>query len=284
MSDVVKTKMSGFEGTLNAQQQDALAELKRLLEASEFAEDVRNHPDGDQWVLRFLRATMKDKHGDRVFDAQAAEARMKRTLKWRRDNGADDIMRSLMEGTPKAPEGYYDICKASIPFEVLVNPADGTIFRYDRFGAGASQVDESALTLEQWSRCVAFTMESMLHTMREQSKIHGREISTYFTLVDVSGISLSGIVARRKFVQFMSDIGAEHYPETLGKTWLCNSPWYFSKIWAMVKPFIDKDTQMKLIVHSSVPVEDVLKYLPKALLLKEFGGENESVTLPHVKT
>ena len=35
------------------------------------------------WVLRFLRASMKDKRGARVFDAHAAFERILPTLKWR---------------------------------------------------------------------------------------------------------------------------------------------------------------------------------------------------------
>jgi len=275
---------SGFETTLNAQQKQSLSDFRIRWEKSEFAQEVAEHPDGDRWLLRFLRASMKDKHGARIFDVNAAEARMKKTLQWRREVGADEIMRRIMKDGSEAsvkPEGYDTLLLSQLPFVMVVNTETGDVFRFDRFATSASRVNESVMTLEQWSKCVAFTMEAALHMLRVQSKLHGREISTYSTVVDCAGISLTGIVGRRKFVQFMSDLGADHYPESLGKTWLINCPWYFNKIWNIVKPFIDKDTLSKLFVNSGVPLEELLKVLPRALLLKELGGENDDIVLPH---
>jgi len=227
---------------------------------------------------------MKDKHGARVFDLNAAELRMKKTLSWRRQVGADETMKSIIQAKADGvevvpPEGYASFVR-QVPYIMLVHPDNGDLFRFDRFATSASHVNESALTPEQWTKCVTFTMEMALHMMRTQSKLHGREISTYSTVVDAGGISLTGIVGRRKFVQFMSDLGAENYPESLGKTYLVNCPWYFNKIWNMVKPFIDKDTMSKLLVNSGVPLDELFKVMPKSMLMKEFGGDNVENVLP----
>jgi hypothetical protein len=42
----------------------------------------------------------------------------------------------------------------------------------------------------------------------------------------------------------------------------------------LVKPFIDKDTLQKLAVSSNTPVDEIAKFIPKTLILKEYGGEN----------
>lgn len=47
---------SGFLGSLNEQQETALIELKERIKD---VESLVNHPDGDVYLLRFLRATMK---------------------------------------------------------------------------------------------------------------------------------------------------------------------------------------------------------------------------------
>lgn len=267
---------TGFEVNLTEAQKVALDELKKRMEKSEYAQELLENPDGDRFVLRFLRATMKDKSGARVFDVNAAEERLKRTMQWRRDVQADELRKGIENGDEIRPEGQ-DICYNQIPYVMVVHPETGDVFRFDRFATSASNLNDSALTTEQWTKNVAYTMEKTMYLLRQQSKVHGREISTYSTIVDASGVSLTGIVSRRKFVQFMSFLGAEYYPEMLGKTWIVNCPWYFDKIWTMVKPFIDKDTLQKLFVKSGMPVEEFLKVMPKSAILKEFGGDNETI-------
>ena len=271
---------TGFETRLTPQQQSALNELKARMEKTEHWPALESHPDGDRWILRFMRATMKDKHGARIFQVDQAEARLIRTLEWRKKFKADEVMHGIMAGDVKSvtPVGA-DVSERQMPKIYVADDATGEVYRFDRFSKCVSYMNVDALTLDQWSECVVLTMESCLDMLRVQSKKQGKEISTYTTVVDSSGVSITGIVARRKFVQFMSDIGAEHYPESLGKTFLVNCPWYFDKIWNIAKAFIDKDTLSKLSVNSGLPMEEMLKLIPKNILLKEFGGDNE-VVLP----
>jgi len=75
---------SGFEGTLTAQQHQALASLISDIQKTSFWPDFEQNPDGSRFLLRFLRATMKDKSGERVFQVDKAKERLIRTLEWRR--------------------------------------------------------------------------------------------------------------------------------------------------------------------------------------------------------
>ena len=50
---------SGFEHTLNDQQRASLEEVKSQLAQTEFAKTIANDPN-DRWLLKFLRASMKD--------------------------------------------------------------------------------------------------------------------------------------------------------------------------------------------------------------------------------
>ena len=63
---------SGFLKTLNEQQEAALTELGEKTKDIAF---VKNHPDGDAYLLRFLRATMEDKV---CFMATVASFRIRR--------------------------------------------------------------------------------------------------------------------------------------------------------------------------------------------------------------
>ena len=83
--------------------------------------------------------------------------------------------------------------------------------------------------------------------------------------------------SKSKFISFVSDIAAEHFPETLGPTYITRTPWIFPKVFGIVKNILDKDTVSKFRVHSDIPTQALLDLVPKEQLLKEFGGENEDV-------
>jgi len=92
---------SGFESNLNEQQRQELEALKKRLFDPSFAfvEDAKAELDGDRFFLRFLRATMKDKKGKRIFDAAAAFERLERMYKWRKEYNIDELQTFIANGT-----------------------------------------------------------------------------------------------------------------------------------------------------------------------------------------
>ncbi|KAL1435879.1 hypothetical protein MTO96_010651 [Rhipicephalus appendiculatus] len=72
--------MSGYLGSLNASQQAALEQFRKAVC------DVKRTSDTDAYLLRWLRA--------RDFDVAKAEKMYRDHLKWRKENGADDILHS----------------------------------------------------------------------------------------------------------------------------------------------------------------------------------------------
>ena len=49
-----------------------------------------------------------------------------------------------------------------------------------------------------------------------------------------------------KLSKILIDISNQHYPETLGKCIILNSPRIFSWFWALVRPFIAEESQEKI--------------------------------------
>ncbi|KAL3204583.1 hypothetical protein MRX96_011581 [Rhipicephalus microplus] len=94
--------MSGYLWNLNASQQAALGQFRKAVC------DVRRASDTDAYLLRWLRA--------RDFDVTKAKKMYRDHLKWRKENGADDILH-----TYKIPE----ILRENFPGYILNPCKDG---------------------------------------------------------------------------------------------------------------------------------------------------------------
>jgi hypothetical protein len=97
---------TGYLGNLTPQQDDALTKLRAKLfdPAFPFAENAKKEHDGDRFFLRFLRATMKDKKGERLFDPEEAFKRLANMYKWRKEYDIDELQAHLDNGTVS----FYD--------------------------------------------------------------------------------------------------------------------------------------------------------------------------------
>jgi hypothetical protein len=95
-----EAQRSGFSGNLNDQQQRSLDELKKKLfdPTFPFAAEAKHELDGDRFFLRFLRATMKDKRGQRLFDSKEAITRLQKMYEWRKEYEVDELQKNIDEG------------------------------------------------------------------------------------------------------------------------------------------------------------------------------------------
>jgi hypothetical protein len=225
---------SGFEASLSAQQAQELAELKTLFEhkSPAYLPDLAQNPDGDRFLLRFLRATMKDKQGARVFDAHKAHVRLLKTLDWRRKYKVDDLRRALETGG-EMPKGY-DMYKKVRPALDFVDPATGRPVHVERFGLLANHLDPHHFPMDDWITYFAVDSERILLSMREESAKRQQDVSAMITVIDEAGVGWSSL-SRLGFFKIMNEVSAEHYPELLGSIFILRAPWLFSKIFAVIK-------------------------------------------------
>jgi len=90
MAEEDRTFKTGFLDTLTEQQAESLAKLKELVNESEYAEAINARPEGDKYLLKYLRATMKDKKKKRIFYVPAAYTRLISTWQWKLDNNVKE--------------------------------------------------------------------------------------------------------------------------------------------------------------------------------------------------
>uniref|UniRef100_A0A7S3PJY2 CRAL-TRIO domain-containing protein n=1 Tax=Aplanochytrium stocchinoi TaxID=215587 RepID=A0A7S3PJY2_9STRA len=263
--DVTEQK-SGFLGSLNEQQSEALDELKERMKESKFAETIKNHPQGDCYLLRFLRATMKNKTSKRVFRVEDAEKRLLKVLEWKESNQIQE------------PPEKLDVFRKVYPNYHWVDSKAGTLVWINRLGEAFNNMKPEHLTREMWGHCVGHEMEMAEEELRSTVE-PGQEFRGYVSVADCKGIGL-GALTRLSLISFISDTAGYNYPEVVGKIVLVNTPWIFPKLFAAFKPFIDKDTLSKFQIHSDIPLEFFRNEFDLDKLPVEYGGNNE-MTVPY---
>jgi hypothetical protein len=66
--------------------------------------------------------------------------------------------------------------------------------------------------------------------------------------VNMKGLSITEIDKHKTFIQQMSKILQEKYPDKLSKCYVYNSSFIFSQIFNFVSMFVDKDTLKKISI------------------------------------
>lgn len=112
--------LSGYPDTLTPQQKEALDELKAEVGDRK---DVLEHPEGESYLLRMLRATMKDKTGRRVFVVGKAKPRLLQVLDWKQENQIKPEM---------DPPEKFEIYRKAYPLWVWGDKKSKMVITYSR--------------------------------------------------------------------------------------------------------------------------------------------------------
>lgn len=176
---------TGYAGNLTPQQQAAFAEFMAKIETSTFLSDLKKQAHPDWFALRFLRATMKDKSGQRVFQPVAAEKRFLATMQWRRDQNIDLVRTNLTNNTlPKHVSTYLAEVRPRLEW---VCPRTGRPITLEKLGKFTQHVKTDCFTEEQWIECVTYDLERHLILFDALSEAKGWEIGTNIFIMDVAG-------------------------------------------------------------------------------------------------
>ena len=104
------------------------------------------------------------------------------------------------------------------------------------------------------------------------SRKAGALLETCCTVMDLKGVGLTKINQVYQYVQQVSGILQNYYPERLGKLYVINAPWGFSSVFGIVKRFLDPVTVAKIHILGSGYVTELLGQIPAENLPKAFGG------------
>lgn len=107
------------------------------------------------------------------------------------------------------------------------------------------------------------------------SRKSGYLLETSCSILDLKGVGIAKATSVYGYLQAVSAISQNHYPERLGKMYVINAPWGFSGVFSVVKKFLDPVTSAKIHVLGSGYKAELLAQVPAENLPKAFGGSCE---------
>lgn len=185
-------------------------------------------------LLRYLRATK--------WNLAQAISRVQGTIVWRREYGLEKFTPEYISPeneTGKQVMFGYDINGRPC---LYLNPALQNTARTER------NIQHLVFMLEGCITLMAPHVETMaiLCNMGQSASKH------------------PSVGQGRAFLSILQS----HYPERLGRALVMNVPWVVWGFFKLINPFIDPYTKEKMRFD-----EDMTKLVPKAQLLKEYGGD-----------
>lgn len=104
-----------------------------------------------------------------------------------------------------------------------------------------------------------------------------KPVSKAVYLADTTTLTLRQTWNIRGWVQSITGLLATCYPEVVDKIYVLNAPSYFSRIWALIKSFVDPTTAKKLVI---VPQNDTLATLLEVMdiesIPERYGGKSKA--------
>lgn len=104
------------------------------------------------------------------------------------------------------------------------------------------------------------------------SRKTGHLLETSCSILDLKGVGIAKATSVYGYLQAVSAISQNYYPERLGKMYVINAPWGFSGVFSVVKKFLDPVTSAKIHVLGSGYKSELLAQVPAENLPKAFGG------------
>ncbi|QRW15846.1 ribosomal RNA small subunit methyltransferase mra1 [Rhizoctonia solani] len=248
--------LAGRVGHLTPEQEQTLAQFKAELQTEGHFVPERHD---DPTLLRFLRA--------RKFDLVKSKEMIIACEEWRKKFGVDDIVKNFHFKEKEQVNKFY-------PQYYHKMDKDGRPVYIERLGSVNVTELAKVTTEERQLQNLVLEYERFLHErLPACSAAAGAPVETSCTILDLKGVGIGSFFSVKDYVMKASAIGQNYYPETMGKFYIINTPFMFSTVWNVIKPWLDPVTVAKISIPSSSATEkELLAQIPKENLPADLGG------------
>lgn len=135
-------------------------------------------------------------------------------------------------------------------------------------------------------RCSIAEMGRATRLIRDRDA-NARAINCNTSILDLEGFSLGSFMGETKaYLNKVSEINQNYYPETMGKMLIINAPTVFTAVWSVVKGWLDPRTVSKIEILGG-PNQyrpRLFEVLGKENTPREYGGEYDCPDGPIFET
>jgi hypothetical protein len=220
------------------------------------SEEVLND---DRALIRWLKA--------RNYNVDKAEQMLRESVQWRVVLKADTILQTYK--IPEVVEKYY-------AFNMTGTDREGSPVWLYRIGKIDFKGLLASISMTEMVNCaIIYFMEHCMQVMKEQSKKNGKNIDTYYVIIDCDGLSFRQLTHKPAidFLRAVSEIVDVCYPETVKKMVVINSAGLFKLLFALVRPFMSQETTDKFKFFGTENwKEHLLEDIDPAMLPVHWGG------------
>lgn len=253
---VAPVAQNGHPGHTTPEQDAQVFQLRTQLESEGYTKNLDTLT-----LLRFLRA--------RKFNVELSKQMFIESEKWRATyggEGVEELVRTFDYKEKAEVFKYY-------PQYYHKTDKDGRPVYIEQLG----NVDLTAIgkitSQERMVQNLVCEYEKMADPrLPACSRKTGHLLETSCSILDLKGVGIAKATSVYGYLQAVSAISQNYYPERLGKMYVINAPWGFSGVFSMVKKFLDPVTSAKIHVLGSGYKTELLAQIPAENLPKDFGG------------
>ncbi|KAF2429611.1 Sec14 cytosolic factor [Tothia fuscella] len=253
---VAPNALNGHPGYTTDMQDAQVHQLRSLLEQEGYNDRLDTLT-----LLRFLRA--------RKFDVQLAKKMFIDCEKWRKEFGGvgvDQLVKTFDYKEKPEVFKYY-------PQYYHKTDKDGRPVYIEQLG----KVDLTALhkitSEERMLQNLVCEYEKLAYPrLPATSRKSGTLLETSTSIIDAKGVGISQVPSVYGYLQKVSAISQNYYPERLGKLYIINAPWGFSGAFSVIKKWLDPVTAKKIHILGSGYEKELTAQIPRENLPKILGG------------
>jgi hypothetical protein len=126
----------------------------------------------------------------------------------------------------------------------------------------------------------------MKHRLPRASKFYKRDIHKQVLVFDLKNLSFTIDMQAMSAFRRTLVIDEAFYPERLEKFFMINAPWFFTTIWAMIKPWVDPITAQKIVIIGSDYLPTLREFIDDSQIPASLGGSRDDFywTFPENRT